>query len=105
MAYHIKFSIGTTRECIQVSELESRKATARLLLANTFGGFTEFSGYGGWINPTGGLILEPCISLAVSSESITEANKIASELCAIFNQDCVLVTVARLDSLEFVTPL
>lgn len=70
---------------------------ARLMFASIYGGFTMVRGEGGWIDPSGRTVTEPCIVFTVHTDAAQDYRATARELRLIFRQDTVMLTVQSAD--------
>lgn len=82
-------------------KLAQAMAEIRGRLAATFGGFSEFTGQGGWINGDGRLVMEPCARFVVLTDDGHGTDAAARMVQRALNQASVLVEVETIAA-EFV---
>ncbi len=93
MSTRVSYHVGTgfNSHGNQLTDLDARFKSARMGLAGLFGGFTEVSGTGGWIDGKGILVLEPSTTYAVYTDDLAAVDIAAELLRVTFDQSSVLV--------------
>ncbi len=73
------------------------------MVADAFGGYTSTHSDGGWVT-NNSLVEEPSLSIQaiIPDDLVLRVPTIAEQLRALFNQQSVLVTRQKLDSIEYV---
>lgn len=69
------------------------------LLAESFGGYTRYAHFGGWIDPRSKTVHETGHTYVVfiSEENFSQIYSCALLMCEVFAQDCVLVEILAND--------
>ena len=104
MAFEVKIYVGIGKDKdgvpLEPAFVETRLDRVRFQLAAEFGGFSEYSHNGGWIEDHQ-LIQEPGVTFVVVTDNVTVIRGIAWHIRDTFRQTAVLVTKTVVDS-EFV---
>ncbi len=103
--HKVTFAIGQRfdRVGVEIFSLGLKKNLARNKTAELFGGYSELTAEGGWVNGKGILITEPSMLLVVYTDLDYDVCEIHAEwLAELFNQESVMVAVEPVTTLEFV---
>ena len=106
MAYSVNLHFAESKNSSnEKTQREAREIFTRV--AEAFGGFTLLEAAGGWVAPSGKLVLESSFVLnTVSDKDYAATHNLAGlfaeELRHLFDQDSVMVTITKLETVEFV---
>ena len=104
MAYSVNLHFAESKS----SSNEKTQREARAILegvAKAFGGFTLMESSGGWVAPSGKLVLEASFVLNTVSDksydsTLNLARMFAEDLRHLFDQDSVMITITEIKTLE-----
>ena len=104
MRVEFTFDIGEDKDGQPIDNLDLKLERIQTQLAKAFGGFTRTDTVGGWINPTGRLVLERgcVIHVYAKDELVQYAGQIASDIRRVLNQATVLLSLGGNDPIEIV---
>lgn len=100
MQHRITFTCGTGFDCNgkpldDLTKTRAKKAV-RTGLASGFGGYSETTGHGGWLDDSGSLVEEQNVTWVVIASSIEHAESTAGWIAGCFNQSAVMLQVETL---------
>lgn len=105
--FEVKFYLGLGKDrdgnTLSPEFVRTRLSRVRQRLAMEFGGYTEYSHMGGWVEDraTGYVVTEVGVTFVVVTDSIGLVRDTAAAIRDGFDQSAVLVTMTKVES-EFV---
>jgi hypothetical protein len=108
MSNKVTFGIGIERnkagEFIPSADVDRLRDEALEVVARAYGGYSAREVSGGWFSPDlGKIIRERSILVETFTElGIEEHRRVAGQIRELLNQESVLVSIQKVESLEFV---
>lgn len=103
-----KFSItipSTQKNGTPVFDRDGILTSVQSDMSNTFGGATSVNGVGSWNDDNGNLVTESVTvvsSYGDDADKVADLERIARWVKTVANQDCVLITVEPVSSVQFI---